>query len=67
MTTVVLINEYEWLPPSIGIESVPKNYNEWRDNFFSETTIRILLIPNRGSLRVLFDKIASVYFIWEIY
>ena len=31
--------------------------------FFSETAISILVISNRNSFRVLFDKIASVYFI----
>jgi len=30
---------------------------------FSKTAISTLVISNRNSLRVLFDKIASVYFI----
>ena len=32
-----------------------------------KTAISILLISNDNSFRVLFDKIASVYFIWKIY
>ena len=31
------------------------------------TAIRTVLISNRNSFRVVFDKIASVYFIWKIY
>jgi len=31
--------------------------------YFLKTTISILLISNRNSFRVLFDKIAFVYFI----
>ena len=32
-----------------------------------ETEISILVISNHNSFRVLFDKIASVYFLWKIY
>ena len=32
---------------------------------FSRTATGILVISNQNSLRVLFDKIASVYFIWK--
>ena len=30
-------------------------------------TVSILLISNHNSFWVMFDKIASVYFIWKIY
>jgi len=33
--------------------------------FFPETAIGILVISNHNSFRVMFDKIASVYFIWK--
>ena len=42
------------------------NYNKWHDNLFSCTAISMLVISNHNSLRVLFKKIASVYFIWII-
>ena len=34
---------------------------------FLKTAISISLISNHNSFRVLFEKIASVYFIWKIY
>ena len=37
------------------------------DIYFKKTSISILAISNHNSFRVLFDKIASVYFIWKIY
>jgi len=46
-----------------GNESVPKTKTNDRIIFFSLTTISILAISNHNSFRVLFDKIASVYFI----
>jgi len=42
-------------------------YNKWHNIFFSYTAISILVISNHNGFRVLFDKIASVYFIWKIY
>ena len=50
----------------IGNESVLKKYNKWR-NIFSLTAISILVISSHNTFRVLFDIIASVYFIWEKY
>jgi len=48
----------------IGNESVPKiTRNNTTSINFSKTAISTLVISNRNSLRVLFDKIASVYFI----
>jgi len=47
----------------IGNESVPKIVINNTINFFFYTAIGILPILNRNSFRVLFDKIASVYFI----
>jgi len=48
----------------IGNESVPKiARNNTTSINFSKTAISTLVISNRNSLRVLFDKIASVYFI----
>ena len=44
-------------------ESVPKIIVNDTVNFFSLTAISILAISNHKSFRVLFDKIASVYFI----
>jgi len=56
----------------IANEIVPKiviNYAEIIINnaiiFFLITAISSLLIPNHNSFWVLFDKIASVYFIWK--
>jgi len=44
-----------------------ENYNKWHKKICFKTAISILLISNDNSFRVLFDKIASVYFIWKIY
>ena len=43
-----------------------ENYNKWLNKFILLTAISILVISTRNSSRVLFDKIASVYFIWKI-
>ena len=51
----------------IGNESVPKVIINDTVNLFSKTAISILLISNHDSFRVPFDKIASVYFIWQLY
>ena len=45
-----------------GNETVPKIIINNTINLFFETAIRILLISSHNSFRVLFDKIASVYF-----
>ena len=42
-----------------------KNYNKWHSKFIFLTAISVLVISNHNSLRVLFDKIASVCFIWK--
>ena len=47
------------------IENVPKIIINDTINLFSKTEINILLISNHNSFRVLFDKIASLYFISE--
>ena len=48
----------------IGNESMPKIImNNTINLLFFKTAISILIISNHNSLRVLFDKIASVYFI----
>ena len=44
-----------------------ENYNKWHCKFIFQTAIGILLISNHNSFRVLFDKIASVYFLWKIH
>jgi len=41
-----------------------ENYNKWRNKFIFLTAISILVISKHNSSRVLFDKIASVYFIF---
>ena len=43
-----------------------EDYNNTITLFF-KTAISILVISNHNSFRVLFDKIASVYFIWKMY
>jgi len=48
-------------------ESVPKITINNTINLFYWTAISILVISNHSSLRVLFDRFASVYFIWKIY
>ena len=47
----------------IGNESVPKVIINDTMKCFSETALSILVISNHNSFRVLFDKIAFVYFI----
>jgi len=47
---------------AMGNESVPKIITNTR-NLFSWAAVSILVISNRNSSRVPFDKIASVYFI----
>jgi len=48
----------------IGNESVPKIIiRDALNLFFFESAISILVISNHNSFGVLFDKIASVYFI----
>jgi len=56
----------QWQLP-IGNESVSKIIINDTINFFSKTAISILLISKRKSFRVLFDKIASVYFIRKMH
>jgi len=51
---------------SIGNENVPKIIINNTQKIFL-TAISIFLVSNHNSFRVLFDKIASVYFIWRIY
>jgi len=53
--------------PSTGNEWVPKVIINNTINLFFSTAISVLVISNRNSFRELFDKIASVYFIWEIH
>jgi len=60
-----------FLPPNqqrqstegIEDEGVPKIIINDSIIFFSQTAISILIISKHNSFRVLFDKIASVYFI----
>ena len=47
--------------PPIGNESVPKIIADNTIYLCFKTAVSILLISNRNSFRVLFDKIASVY------
>ena len=49
----------------IGNESVPKIIYD-TINLYFKTAISILLISNHNSFRVMFDKIASVYFICKM-
>jgi len=51
----------------IGNESVPKLILNSTINLFLKTAISLLVISNHNSFRVLFDKIASIYFIWKMY
>ena len=48
-----------------GNETVPKIIINNTVNLLFKTAVSIFLISNHNSLRVLFDKIASVYFIRE--
>jgi len=61
---VLVISADCWL---MGNESLPEIIINNRVNLFRKTAIRILVISSHNSFRVLFDKIASVYFIWKIY
>jgi len=47
----------------IGNESVPKIVINNAVNLFFKTATSFLVISNHSSFRVLFDKIASIYFI----
>jgi len=47
----------------MGNESLPEIIINNRVNLFRKTAIRILVISSHNSFRVLFDKIAYVYFI----
>jgi len=59
-----LVCKYTW----IGNERMPKISSKWLSKFiFKLQSCSILLISNHDSFRVVFDKIASVYFIWKIY
>jgi len=51
------------LPSAVGNESVPKIIINNTMKLFFITAIRILVISNHNSFRVLSDEIASVYFI----
>jgi len=53
--------------PELGNESMPKITINYTVNLFFNTAIRILVISNRNSFRVLFDRIATVYFTRKIY
>jgi len=61
MPSVVASYDYTNQRIGIGNESVPKIVIN--DSKFILTAISILVISNRNSLQVLFDKIASVYYI----
>ena len=52
---------------AIGNWSVPKIIRNDTINLFFKPAISILVISNRKSFRVLFDKIAFIYFIWKIH
>jgi len=51
----------------VGNESVPRIIINNTINFLSVISIFVLPNHNDNSVRVLIDKIASVYFIWKIY
>jgi len=44
-----------------------ENHNKLHRKFVFYTAISILVIANHNTFRVLFDKIASVHFIWKMY
>ena len=46
-----------------GERKCAENYNKYRNRFLFLTAISILVNSNHNSFRVLFDRIASVYFI----
>jgi len=63
-----VINRVNWLVDwRIGNESVPNIIINDTINLFFKTAVSILVVSNHNSFRVLFDKIASVYFIWKKY
>jgi len=43
-----------------------ENYNKWHNNFFLNCN-QFFVMSNHNRLRVLFDTIVSVHFIWKIY
>jgi len=51
------------LEVSIGNESLPENIINNTTNLFFKTSISVSVISNHNSFRVLFGKIAFVYFI----
>ena len=51
----------------MGSESVPKNIVNNAIKLFLKAAIGSSAISNRNSFRVLFEKIAYVYFVWKIY
>jgi len=56
------------LDGAVGNDSVPKITTHNTINlFYLKFAISISVISNRNSFRVLFDNIASVYFISKIY
>jgi len=56
-------NKKEVTESEHGNERVPKIVINGKINLFFKTAISISLISNHNSFRVLFDEIASVYFI----
>jgi len=69
-TIVVHVRSYllAWQPTkpemnTIGNKSVPKVIINDTINLFFKTAVSILLISHHNSFRVLFDKIAYVYYI----
>jgi len=63
---VLEMTELEWAKThelEIANESVPKIIINSTINFIFKGAISILVISNHNSFRVLFDKIASAYFI----
>jgi len=48
---------------AIGNESVPKMITNNTISLFSKTAVSSLVISNRNSFRVLFDKVDSIYLI----
>ena len=56
-----------WVIFSTGNNSVPKMTINDTINLFLQIALSILVISNHNSFRALFEKIASVYFLWKIY
>jgi len=65
ISEVIVTEEPAW--SEIGNESVPKIIINDTINFVFLTAINILVITNHDSIRVLFDKPASVYFVGKIH